>query len=166
MSGYKVRIGDGSEIGPLDLAAVRTWFSQGLIDGDSPVLRPGTRNWTTLREVPELSGLVSQSPAKPKGKKKKKAKAAEEDGVYAGDTYSVSSSLFDDPDKLRIRIAGVLFLVAALGMGYFALRPENAVPDLDGAPWTEIALGLLVCALALLPGWDLGRRLVRVLAGL
>ena len=63
MAGFKVRLGDGSEIGPMDLAALRTWISQGLIDADSPVMRPGSRKWvegfaetkrlaTTLEFVP------------------------------------------------------------------------------------------------------------------
>jgi len=163
MSGYKVRIADGSEIGPLDLAAVKTWVSQGLIDEDSPVLRPGSKKWTTLREVPELSGLGAQSASRPKAKKKKGKAAAESYDSYGDDTYGGASSIFDDPDKLRVRIAGFLFLLAAGGLGYFALRPESAVADLDGAPWMEIALGLLVCALALLPGWEFGRKIVRVI---
>ena len=37
VGGYKVRLGDGSEIGPMDLSALKTWKLQGLIDGDSPV---------------------------------------------------------------------------------------------------------------------------------
>ena len=35
MAGYKVRLGDGSEIGPMDLEALKTWQLQGLVDGDS-----------------------------------------------------------------------------------------------------------------------------------
>ena len=57
MSGWKVRLGDGSEIGPMDLTAVRTWLAQGLVDGDSPVMRPGSRRWTPLASVPELKGV-------------------------------------------------------------------------------------------------------------
>jgi hypothetical protein len=51
-------------------------------------------------------------------------------------------------------------------LGAFYLRPENAVPDLDGAPWLQMALGLLVLAMALLPGRDIGRKVVRVGTGL
>ena len=56
MSGYKVRLSDGSEIGPMDLAALKTWQLQGLIDGDSPVMRSGSRKWVPLRSLPEFKG--------------------------------------------------------------------------------------------------------------
>ena len=62
MSGWKVRLGDGSEIGPMDLAALRTWLAQGLVDGDSPVMRPGSRKWTPLATVPELKDVVGARP--------------------------------------------------------------------------------------------------------
>ncbi len=163
MSGYKVRITDGSEIGPLDLAALRTWFAQGLIDRDSPVLKPGSTRWSTFGDIPELQGLVAQAPAKAKGKKAARASASAA-SVERDEPEYEAGSIFDDPDRLRVRVAGVLFLLAAAAVGFLSFRPENATADLDGAPWLEIALGLLVCALALLPGWDLGRKLVRVLA--
>ncbi len=167
MAGYKVRIADGSEIGPLDLAALRTWFAQGLIDRDSPVLSPGSKRWSTFGEIPELQGLLAQqAPAKSKGKAKKRARAsaAVEEWDEPAPSSESAGSIFDDPDRLRVRVAGVLFFVLAAAFGFLSFRPENAVADLDGAPWMEMALGLLVCALVLLPGWDLGRKLVRFLA--
>ena len=164
MSGYKVRIADGSEIGPLDLAALRTWAAQGLIDRDSPVLKPGSKRWSTFGEIPELKGLLAQAPitvGKSRGKKASRAPVVAREEPEA-EEYE-RGSILDDPDKLRVRVAGVLFLIVAAGVGFLAFRPQYAAADLDGAPWMEIALGLLVCSLALLPGWDLGRKLVRVL---
>ena len=35
MAGLKVRLDDGSEVGPLDLRMVQTWFQQGLIGPDA-----------------------------------------------------------------------------------------------------------------------------------
>ena len=58
MGGYKVRLGDGSEIGPMDLEALKTWQLQGLVDGDSPVMRSGTRKWVPLRTLPEFKGAT------------------------------------------------------------------------------------------------------------
>ncbi|HEY7513401.1 MAG TPA: DUF4339 domain-containing protein, partial [Vicinamibacteria bacterium] len=167
MSGYKVRIADGSEIGPLDLAALRTWFAQGLIDRDSPVLTPGSKRWSTFGEIPELQGLVSQAPitvGKSRGKKASRAAVVEREESEAEDHEYDRGSILDDPDKLRVRVAGALFLILAAAIGFLAFRPEYATPDLDAAPWAEMALGLLVCSLVLLPGWDFGRKLVRVLA--
>ncbi len=164
MSGYKVRIADGSEIGPLDLAALRTWFAQGLIDRDSPVLQPGSKRWSTFGDIPELKGLFAQAPAaRSKGKKAARGSASSP-AVEREETEYEKGSIFDDPDRLRVRVAGVLFLLLAGAIGFLAYRPVNAAADLDGAPWLEIALGLLVCALALLPGRDLGRKVVRLLA--
>src|SRR5207247_4663220 len=71
-----------------------------------------------------------------------------------------------DPDLWRVRAVGVIFLVGAFAAGFFAWRPENAVADFDGAPWLEIALGQLVLAQLLLPGWEMGRKLVRVVVAL
>src|SRR5262245_13324891 len=154
MSGYKVRIADGSEIGPLDLAALRTWLAQGLIDGDSPGLPPGSERWSALVESPELRGLVSQAPivvGKSKGRKASRAAVVQEDEPEA-EEYDQGGSILDDPDKLRVRVAGGILLILAAAIGFLAFRPENATADLDGAPWMEIALGLLVCSLVLLPG--------------
>ena len=46
--------------------------------------------------------------------------------------------------------------------GILAWRPADASPAFDGAPWLQLALGALALGLALVPGWDLGRRIVRV----
>jgi hypothetical protein len=58
-SGYKVRLADGSEIGPLDLAAVKDWRLKGLIEGSSPVLPPGAKRWSTVSQV--LGGSSSSA---------------------------------------------------------------------------------------------------------
>jgi GYF domain 2 len=164
MVGYKVRIADGSEIGPLDLAALRTWFNQGLIDRDSPVLKPGSKRWSTFGEIPELKGLLAHAPitvGKSKGRKTGRAAPVVERAPAMQEDER--GSILDDPDRLRLRVAGALFLLLAAGVGFLAFRPQNTTADLDGAPWMEIALGLLVCSLVLLPGWGFGRKLVRVL---
>jgi hypothetical protein len=164
MAGYKVRIADGSEIGPLDLAALRTWYAQGLIDRDSPVLTPGSKRWSTFGEIPELKGLIAPAPTGKagKGKGKKASRAADRDFDEPREDYG-GRSIDLDPNTLRIRFTGLLFLVAAAAVGFLAFRPENAVSDLDGAPWMEIALGFLVCALLLLPVWSFGRKFVRII---
>ena len=57
MKGYKVRIADGSEIGPMDLQAVRNWYAQGLLESDSPVLAPGAKHWVPLAKAIDLVDL-------------------------------------------------------------------------------------------------------------
>jgi len=55
--GYKVRLGDGSEIGPMDLDTLRGWYVQGLISKASPVMAPGSSRWITLGETSEIRGF-------------------------------------------------------------------------------------------------------------
>jgi hypothetical protein len=57
----------------------------------------------------------------------------------------------------------VLLLSGAAGAGFFALFPERWLASLHLTPWREIALGLLAMGLGLVRGWDLARKLVRVL---
>jgi hypothetical protein len=159
MSGWKVRLGDGSEIGPMDLAALRTWLAQGLVDGDSPVMRPGSRKWVALGTVAELKGALGATrprAASRAGRGRKAAAEAEAAAELAG---------ADEPtavDLWRVRAVGVLLLAAAAVFGLLAWRPDLAAPTFDGTPWLQVALGTLALGLALLPGWNLARRGARV----
>jgi hypothetical protein len=157
MAGFKVRLGDGSEIGPMDLAALRTWLAQGLIDGDSPVMRPGSRSWVPLGSIPELKGSIGVTQSKGKKKKKQqKLESLDEQPVYDYD---------DEPsalDSVRLRVVCALLLLVAAGFGVLSWRPAYANSAFDGAPWLELALGALALGLALLPGRNLLRKLVRI----
>ncbi len=153
MNGFKVRLGDGSEIGPMDLASLRTWLTQGLVDQDSPVMRPGSRKWAPLGSIPELKGIVAPSrrvARPPAGKAVKGQAAAPEAGLAR-------------LDRWRTGGVGVLLLGIAGVLAVPAFRPYEALPPLDRAPWPQIALACLALGLALLPGWGLARRIVRVL---
>jgi hypothetical protein len=154
VAGYKVRISDGSEIGPMDMAALKTWYAQGLIDGDSPVMKAGTRKWVTLRTLPEFQGASSRKSGGRRRKKAEEAEPQEEDFGSRGPTAL---------DGLRIRATSVLLIALAAGLGFLSWRPDVVLPAFDGAPWRRLALGTLALALALLPGWGLTRRLVRIL---
>jgi len=154
MAGFKVRLGDGSEIGPMDLAALRTWLSQGLIDGDSPVMRPGSRKWVPLSSIQELKGIVASQP-KAKGRKKR---ARDEEDDADAEIYDDEPSVVDG---LRVKVVGALLLVVAAGFGFLAWRPTQALAAFRGAHWLEMALGALACGLALIPGWHFARNLVR-----
>ncbi len=157
MAGFKVRLGDGSEIGPMDLAALRTWLAQGLVDGDSPVMRPGSRKWVPLATISELKGALGVS--RPKAKKASRAKKEAEERELQAEWDD------DEPaavDRMRVRVVSALLLLAAAGLGFLAYRPGEAFSSFDGAPWLELALGALALGLALLPGWNLARKLVRI----
>ena len=155
MSGWKVRLGDGSEIGPMDLAALRTWLAQGLVDGDSPVMRPGSRKWAPLATVPELKDVLGRARRKAAGAATPRA------GRRARGTARPTEPRRSTCWRVRV-VAGLLLLLAAAARLPGALGLGEASPAFDGAPWLQLALGALALGLALLPGWDLGRRVVRV----
>jgi hypothetical protein len=145
MKGYKVRLADGSEIGSMDLEAVRNWYAQGLLETTSPVLKPGAKHWAPLSEVIELVDL--RTPRRSGG-----------------------GADFDDDDDTRfaggpvsyvwpMRVAGVLAFVAAAGAAFFWWFPRRFTPAIDPVPWREIALALFATGLLLARGWGWGRRL-------
>ncbi len=155
-SGYKVRIADGSEIGPMDLEAVKSWYAQGLLQKDSGVLKPGSNRWTTLGQVLDLKGPAKKA-GRPSG-----------NGGGANSTRQTSSRDLTidvpEPSRWRSQVAGALLLLLAAVLGYFALRPQNVRVEIQDAPWTEIALLFVALGLAIVAGWEAGRKVVRVAA--
>ncbi len=147
MRQYKVRLEDGSDIS-LDLQAVKDWYTQGLLKRDSPVLKPGAKQWLPLAQALDL----------PSAKRRAAAEAA------AADEVAEAESVAAEVPRWRSALAAVLLVVAAAGAGYFWWHPERWLAELDPTPWRDLALGLLAAALLLAPGWKWGRRIVRVLA--
>jgi hypothetical protein len=155
MAGFKVRLGEDAGEIELDLAGLRTWLSAGTIDSDTPVMRPGTRKWVPLSSIPELKGLgVSRPKAGPKAKRRRPAQEDDEPEPFDDEPQPL--------DVFRVRAAGAVLILLALGFGYLAFRPGEAVSAFDGAPWPQLALGAFAMGLALLPGWPLARNLVRI----
>lgn len=144
MNGYKVRLGDGSEIGPMDLEALRNWYAQGLIETSSPVLKPGSKKWTTLGQVIEVVDLRTP---------RRGGAALDDDDDDEGPGHGPVSYLWP------MRVASVLGFVAAAGAAYFWWNPRRFTQAIDPAPWREIALGLFATALLLAQGWGFGRRI-------
>jgi hypothetical protein len=150
-AGYKVRLADGSEIGPMDLEAVRTWFDQGLIDRDSPILKPGSKSWTKLSDVLGDAKRPSQ-----KG------------GVAAFRTTSTRmapqrSGIFSEEARWPGFAAGGLLAVLGLVSLGFGLFPEHWIPALSLTPFRELGGTLLVLGLGVVAGWRWLRKLARLL---
>jgi hypothetical protein len=160
-SGYKVRLGDGSEIGPMDLASLKTWLAQGLVDGDSKVMRPGSRTWQPLRSLPEFGDAVRAGLAGRGGRAGRRGKAAAQRTGTDEDFEAPESAEPVRLDRWRVVASGVLLLVAAAGLGGLAWRPGSAPAAFDGAPWWQMALGALALGLGLLLGWNAARVAVR-----
>jgi hypothetical protein len=121
---YKVRLGDGSEIGPLNLQAVRDWHRQGLIGPKSAVLRPGSKRWTTLDQVlePQAFGKAGSRAATPPPPPAQRRDRDE----------GLSSSVTIASKPLIVGAGALLLLVAAAGGGYWLLsrggRPTTDHP--------------------------------------
>lgn len=153
---FKVRLGDGSEIGPLDADMVRTWFQQGLIGPDSPVLRPGTTRWTHLAQAVNLQEWGGPLiPAKPP----KSARSAPSMAPQSV-TRTHPSRPFD-LDHWRVVGSGILLLLGAAVPGFWALNPGLTLPQFDATPWKLLFLGTVAMGLLLIRGWEFGRRLAR-----
>ena len=150
MAFLKVRLDDASEVGPMDLAMVQTWFQQGLLRRDSLVQKAGTTRWIRLAEAVDVSRWPSQrGPRGGGGRALAPTRLGEEtEGTGASWRHYVASAVF--------------WLLAAAALGV-AFRPDVVRPEFDDAPWTQIALSLVVLGLALVRGWRFGRRFVRLI---
>ncbi len=155
-SDYKVRIADGSEIGNMDLEAVKSWYAQGLLHKDSGVLKPGSNRWSTIGQVLDLKSSA-RSKVRP---------SANGDGKSRAHSASSRDYTIDipEPTRWRTHVAGALLLLLAFVLGYFAWRPQHVRVEIQDAPWTEIALVFVALGLALVAGWEAGRKVVRVAA--
>ncbi len=56
---YKIIGGDGKEYGPVPLSLLKTWITEGRVDGEIQVLRSDQTTWGPASALPEL-GLASQ----------------------------------------------------------------------------------------------------------
>jgi peptidoglycan/LPS O-acetylase OafA/YrhL len=127
------------------------------------VLAPGSRNGAPLASVLDVSEWKKAQPVAPlvvpgRPRARRQAAAETDDGLDEDDGAP------GRPGRWRTVVASLLLLGAAAGAGLLAFRPQLWTPRLADAPWQEIALGLLASALLLLPGWNLGRILVRTVA--
>jgi hypothetical protein len=140
--GFKVKISDGSVVGPLDDDMVMSWYEQGLIDKETPVLPPSSKKWVRLRDVLDTGKAAPKS-----------GRAAKDDS--------------DGPSLFHGRIvAGGLMILAGAGAVAALLAPHVWRKDLSPAPWLEIGLGLVLLGLAALHEADWARKLVRTGVGL
>jgi hypothetical protein len=151
MAGLKVRLDDGSEVGPLDMRMVQTWYQQGLIGSEGMVQKPGNPRWMRLSEAADLRewGPV---PTKAGGRGGAPGRPVPNPIGGVGESH------------YRLLVASGLCFVLAAGAGLCAFQRDRLRPELDGAPWLQIALALCALGLALVRGWDWGRRSVRVVA--
>jgi hypothetical protein len=157
-NGYLIRLGDGSEIGPMDLKAVKDWYTQGLIGPESPVRPPGARAWSTARAVLDKTsagsrrlGAGPKAPTSP-------ARASAAGGATRDGTARPRGGSARGPAHLYV--AGFALLILAGGAAFVSIQPQYLPVEIAGAPWLAIAAALAVVGLALLTA----REAVRVVA--
>ncbi len=142
-AGFKVKISDGSVVGPLDPDMLKSWYEQGLIDRQTPVLPAGTKSWRRLEDVFD----VSQS---------SRAGATNED--FEGEEDRAPREF---PRAGRLLAAGVL-IAGAAGALAVILMPGTWRSDLEPVPWREIGYVQLLLALVALHDAEWSRRVARV----
>jgi hypothetical protein len=143
---FKVKLADGTEMGPLDVQMLRSWYQQGLVNRESKVRRNGTKTWQRLFEVVDIQSWGAAGGTTSRGAR------ADEDDFGA-----------DDPQVWRTLAASAILFLIAGAAGYFSYFPARWLPALQAAPWREIALGHLALALLLVRGQPGPRKVVRVL---
>lgn len=127
---YTVRLEDGSEIGPLDLSAVREWYARGLIHADSPVLSPGSPRWVPLRHLRGVQATAGprSAPARPAARAMPPRPPAARPVARPAPPRAETRS----PRQLVAFSASLVFLVAG-GAVWWGTR-ANLAPTTDEAP--------------------------------
>jgi hypothetical protein len=151
---FKVKISDGSVVGPLDSQMLGSWYQQGLIDAQTPVMSESTGKWHRLRDVMELGdGSGPRS-------KKQSSDAGE---LYLDDDYEDARPTARRGGRL---VAGAMLIAAAGAAVAARLAPGVWRPDLSPTPWAEMGWILLLLGLTAVHGAEWSRRVARVGVGL
>jgi uncharacterized protein DUF4339 len=163
-TGYKLRLADGSEIGPIELEEVRTWYRRRLVTEASLVLKPGGSRWVPLREVIRIDDLRKRSSAVgPSDELMAAARAAASPRTAYAPPRGAAARVTVETQPWRTILVGAILLLAAAGSALWVFAPERWIPTLDETPWREIALGEAALGLLLIRGWELARRIVRLI---
>jgi hypothetical protein len=141
---YKVKISDGSVVGPFDVPTLQSWYYQQLITKDSAVLILRTKRWTTLAEVLNIG----------KAKKEREEQLAQD----AAEDYAAAL-----PERSGRMVAGALLIVGAVAALVAFFMPQVwARPELSPVPWRELGYGQILLAITALHDATWTRRVARV----
>jgi hypothetical protein len=163
-TGYKLRLADGSEIGPIDLEEVKTWYRRRLVTETSLVLKPGGSRWVPLREAIRLDQLrEGRSAVGPSNELRAAARAAASPRTAFAPPRGGPARVEVERQPWRTILVGAMLLLAAAGSAFWVFAPERWIPALDETPWREIALGEAALGLLLIRGWEPARKVVRLL---
>ncbi len=144
MPAYKVRLDDGSEMGPLDPEMMRSWYQQGLINPESKVRLAGGKSWSRLIDVVDISSWGAAG-----GTKGREAEAEDEYEELSNDPQRWR--IFMATDSMRKVVRVLVFLLT------FSLFAVAAPVLLQGFQWRPLAI--------LVSAWVMGSGLFFFLAG-
>ena len=139
--GLIVRLGDGSEIGPLGRDDLRSWFERGLITAESMVKRPESARWTTLGQEIDVTlwrGLAAAhraaAPQRPAPRPAPRS-PAQSPSRPTGRVQTAPS--FEIPSWARPVGLGVLALAVAGAAWVYFTRESEETKKLRAAASTE-----------------------------
>ena len=137
---YKVIGSDGKEYGPISLEQLQQWRAEGRINARTRVLGPGSTEWKTAAELPELglasppgipgSSVSALPPSLPAGEEKGLAIASFVLGILSmvcfGFLAGIPAIICGHIARSRVRrspaqYTGAGFALAGLIMGYFSI---------------------------------------------
>jgi hypothetical protein len=158
---YRVKLADGSVIGPLDRDALQSWFENGLIVRDTPTQLEGSTRWAPLEQAVETRGWRGSQPTTPSRPTASRPRQPQA-GTRSTSSRStpVPASADDDASAGRRQwiLAGAA-LVVVIGVaawwlmrdGGSSARPASAERRIE-APELDLALDLPAGWVLLTPG--------------
>ena len=139
--GLIVRLGDGSEIGPLGRDDLRSWFERGLITSDSMVKRPESARWTTLGQEIDVtlwrSLAAAHRAATPQPQAARPAPRPAQKSSPRPAPRAAAPPSFEIPSWARPAGIGVLALAVVAGAWVYFTREGEDARRLRAAASTE-----------------------------
>ena len=126
---YTVKLPDGNEYGPVDLATLRSWHEEGRITADTWVWPEGSPEWLTLMDV--LAGAGEQAPG-PEVPLRFKDEPREARAVSPRASAHRGPARAAVPARRPlgpILAAGIALLAASGILAYLLLSPKDRVGD-------------------------------------
>ena len=140
---YEIQRGDGTEIGPFDAATIDRMLEAGMVEAGEFFRREGERAWKPLMlfaneksqpaQPPEPKSVKPPPPPKitPILNKPQPQRTVPPVAPKPPTVRVISDDELDGSSSPRWWIVGVAALVAALGVGWWALKNRDSEPDAE-----------------------------------
>ncbi len=150
---YNVRLGNGNEFGPAQMDLVVQWTRQGRVPGDALLVGVQSGETRSVRDVPELAGVLAAPPTSPQ--------PPTPPITAAGDAPLSGIIPYRNPSALigyylgvfsLIPFVGVLLAVPAIILGIVGLVKRRRDPKVRGAAHAVLAITLGVLGIVITMG--------------